>query len=47
MEDYALLERMNRATSVKYDGMLKVAKSVVEGMHEVNGKCEQFADLSF
>lgn len=38
VEDYALLERMNSATSIKYEGMLKVAKSVVEGMHEVNGK---------
>ncbi|XP_039273381.2 uncharacterized protein LOC120347454 [Styela clava] len=42
VEDYALLERMNRSTCFKYQEMMKVATSVSQSMHEINLK---FSDL--
>lgn len=42
VEDYSLLERMNRSTSYKYQEMLKVATTVGQSMHEINNK---FSDL--
>lgn len=36
---------MNKATAVKYGSMLNVAKSAVQGIKDVNGKCK-FASTS-
>lgn len=42
LEDYRLLENMNRATITKYSDMKHIAANVAKGMTELNEKCALF-----
>lgn len=39
LDDYRLLENMNRTTITKYSDMKHIAANVAKSMHELNEKC--------
>lgn len=40
IEDYKLLEKMNKVTICKYSEMKHIALSIGSALHDLNEKCE-------